>query len=64
MFHSLSSRNGRTVSLEESGADSITDSENIADNAERADLRRTLLRLVEELGEPDSSIIIQKYEIK
>ncbi|WP_303834394.1 RNA polymerase sigma factor [Ruminococcus flavefaciens] len=61
MFHSLNSKSGKTVSLEESDADSISDSTDIADNAERGELRSTLLRLVEELGEPDSIIIIQKY---
>lgn len=61
MFHSLTSKSGRTVSLEEGDADNIRDDTDIADNAERAELRRTLLRLVDELGEPDSTIIIQKY---
>ena len=61
MFHSLTSKSGRTVPLEEGDADNIRDDTNIAQNAERAELRRTLLRLVEELGEPDSTIIIQKY---
>lgn len=61
MFHSLTSKNGRTVSLEDSDADNIRDNTDIAHNAERAELRRTLLRLVDELGEPDSTIIIQKY---
>ena len=61
MFHSLTAKSGRTVSIEEGGADNITDDTDIADNAERAELRRILLRLVEELGEPDSTMIIQKY---
>ena len=61
MFHSIISKSGRTVSLEEGDADNIRDDTDIAHNAERAELRRTLLRLVEELGEPDSTIIIQKY---
>ncbi len=61
MFHSLTSKSGRTVPLEDGDADNIRDDTNIAQNAERAELRRTLLRLVEELGKPDSTIIIQKY---
>jgi RNA polymerase sigma-70 factor (ECF subfamily) len=61
MFHSLTARSGRTVSLEDSGADSISDGTDLTANAEKAELRRTLLRLVDELGEPDSTIIIQKY---
>ena len=61
MFHSLTSKSGRTVSLEDGDADNISDGSDITDNAEKAELRRTLLRLVDELGEPDSTIIIQKY---
>ncbi|MCR4796372.1 MAG: sigma-70 family RNA polymerase sigma factor [Ruminococcus sp.] len=61
MFHSLTSKSGRTFSLEEEDTENLRDDTDIAQNAERAELRRTLLRLVDELGEPDSSIIIQKY---
>ncbi|SHM78966.1 RNA polymerase sigma factor [Ruminococcus flavefaciens] len=61
MFHSLTSKSGRTVSLEEEDTENLRDDTDIAQNAERAELRRTLLRLVDELGEPDSTIIIQKY---
>ena len=61
MFHSLTARSGRTISLEDGGADSISDGTDLTESAEKAELRRTLLRLVDELGEPDSAIIIQKY---
>lgn len=61
MFHSLTAKSDRTVPLEASGADSIPDSTDLTDRAEKNELRLTLLRLVEELGEPDATIIIQKY---
>lgn len=61
MFRSLTAGSGRTVPLDGSGAEDISDSTDITADAEKAELRRTILRLVEELGEPDSIIIIQKY---
>lgn len=61
MYRSLSAKSGRTVSIEEGSTDRISDSTDIADSAERAELRDMLLRLIEELGEPDSTMIIQKY---
>lgn len=61
MYHSISSKSGRTVSMEEGAADYITDSADLTRNAERGELRTTLLRLIDELGEPDSVMILQKY---
>lgn len=61
MFHSLTAKSGRTVSLEDGGADCISDGTDLTASAEKAEIRGTLLRLVDELGEPDSTIIIQKY---
>lgn len=52
---------GRTVPLEESGIHELSDGTDVAENAEKEDMRRVLLDKIEELGEPDSTIIIQKY---
>lgn len=61
VFHRITAASGRNVPMEESGIDAMADDTDIADMAEKAELRRVLLRSVEELGEPDSVIIIQKY---
>ena len=39
----------------------IADSERIEENTERSVMRSTLLDLIKSLGEPDSTIMIQKY---
>lgn len=59
MYRSLCRRNG-TVYIEDETAE-IADDERIEDNAERNALRSTLLRVISSLGEPDSTMILQKY---
>ncbi|WP_028519218.1 RNA polymerase sigma factor [Ruminococcus flavefaciens] len=39
----------------------LADTEDIADNAEKSERSELLLRMIEELGTPDSVILIQKY---
>lgn len=60
-YRRLSIRCGRTVPLEESGAHEMSDGSDIAEDAEKADMRKILLVKIKELGEPDSTIIMQKY---
>ncbi|MBP5578917.1 MAG: sigma-70 family RNA polymerase sigma factor [Ruminococcus sp.] len=49
----------RSVSLDEN--EEFVSDENIADSTEQTEMRRILYAKVDELGEPDSTIIIQKY---
>jgi RNA polymerase sigma-70 factor (ECF subfamily) len=39
----------------------IADDENIEENAEKSELRKTLLDVIRSLGEPDSTIVLQKF---
>ena len=49
------------ISLDDVLSDVIPSDHDIAENAEHNELSRILLELIDCLGEPDSSIIIQKY---
>lgn len=59
-FHSLTLHNGRTVSMEDELTE-IADSERIEENAEKSELRRIFIRLINSLGKPDSTIIFRKF---
>ena len=59
MYRSLCRRSD-TVYIEDETTE-IADDERIEDNAERSALRSTLLRVISSLGEPDSTMILQKY---
>lgn len=60
MFRSLSARIGRTSPIDEQ-TNEIADDTCIMENAERSELQEILLKCIDELGEPDSTMIIQKY---
>lgn len=49
----------RNVSMD--GSEELISDENVAESAETTEMRRLLYDKVGELGEPDSTIIIQKY---
>ena len=53
-------RHSDTVYIEDEATE-IADKERVEHITERSDMRKTLLRLIKSLGEPDSDIIIQKY---
>lgn len=59
-YHSLTARSGRTVSMEDYFAD-IPDSSRVEENAEKSELRDIMIRLIKSLGDPDSTIIFQKF---
>ncbi len=59
MYRSLVRKNN-TVYIEDETTE-IADSERVEENAERSDMRSTLLRVINSLGEPDSTMILQKY---
>ncbi|MCR5601045.1 MAG: sigma-70 family RNA polymerase sigma factor [Ruminococcus sp.] len=59
MYRNLT-RNSGTVYIEDE-TNEIADTERVEENAERSDMRSTLLRAIKSLGDPDSTIILQKY---
>ncbi|MBR4627392.1 MAG: sigma-70 family RNA polymerase sigma factor [Ruminococcus sp.] len=53
-----------TLPIDEEGAAEIPSGEDVIQDSEQKELRAMLLGIVESLGEPDSTIIIQKYFYK
>lgn len=60
-YHRLRNRNMCNISSEDAEAVLPPSEEDVAKTAELTELRGVLLELIDSLGEPDSSIIIQKY---
>ncbi len=61
MRRSLAARSGKSISIEEEEFSQLSSDERVDKNAESSALKELLLNKVNELGEPDSTIIIQKY---
>lgn len=61
MRRSLMSRSGKCVSIDSEELGELRSEERVDQNAENSEMTRILLEKIEELGEPDSAIIIQKY---
>ena len=60
-FRSISVKNGRSVSLEGDVLTELKAEEDIVENSEKKDVQLTLIQLIKELGEPDSTIILHRY---
>lgn len=60
-YRRLSKSLGMTVSIDDDDTNEICSEENIEKNAEQSERNALLLKKVRELGEPDSTIIIQQY---
>ena len=60
-FRSLSVRQRRTVYKDEDNMQELASDFNVENISDSNELRRILLRKIEELGEPDSTILIQKF---
>ena len=60
-YRRLSRISGRTVSIDAEDFREPASDERVDERSERSDTRRVLLSKIEELGEPDSTIIIQQY---
>ena len=60
-FRRLSGGFGKTVSIESDEMYDIPSNENISESAENKERNRIILNKIKELGEPDSTIIIQQY---
>ena len=61
MFHRLSSQKARFAQADDEELSRIPDNTDVQDSAEGAELKTILLEKIEELGEPDSGIILRKY---
>ena len=59
MFRRHTAKKAASFTVEE--LPEIVSDENIADNCERAEQSEALLEAIRSLGEPDASIVIQKY---
>jgi len=60
-YRKLSRGYGRTVSIDDEDFREMPSGDRVDENSERADTRRVILSKIGELGEPDSTIIIQQY---
>ncbi|MBR4627164.1 MAG: sigma-70 family RNA polymerase sigma factor [Ruminococcus sp.] len=58
---SLLAKSGRRLDMDEQGFAAIPSGENIAGNAENKAVSELLMKEIAALGEPDSTIIIQRY---
>lgn len=61
MRRSLAARAGKCISIDSEEFGELPSGESIDRNAENSAMTELLLQKIKELGEPDSSIIIQKY---
>lgn len=61
MFRRLTSRNRGIVQLDDEMSSRLPSEENVEDNADRKETAHAVLDAVKALGEPDSTLIIQKY---
>lgn len=59
-FHSLTLYNSRNVPMDDE-FERIADKESIEENAEKSELQSIFIRLINSLGNPDSTIIFQKF---
>ena len=60
-FRSLSGRSNRTVYMDEDNMQELASDFNVEHLSDKNELRRILLDQIEALGEPDSTILIQKF---
>ncbi|MBR1429965.1 sigma-70 family RNA polymerase sigma factor [Ruminococcus sp.] len=60
-FRRLSNKNNRSVYIDDDTTEELRSDERIEENAEKAERSRILLGKIKELGEPDTTIIIQQY---
>ena len=60
-FYRLSGMSGMTISLDEDTAPEIASEQNIEHEYEKKLIRTKLLENIDKLGEPDATIIMQKY---
>lgn len=60
-FRKITLRNNRNVSIDDEEMDELRSEELIVENSEKKEQSRIIFGKIKELGEPDSTIIIQQY---
>ena len=60
-FRKISTRTSRTVYIDDDTVNEFRDNEDITENTERKEQSSIILGKIKELGDPDSTIIIQQY---
>ncbi|SHM17715.1 RNA polymerase sigma factor [Ruminococcus flavefaciens] len=60
-FRSLTARNNHTVYSDDDEMQELVSDFSVDERVDRSELRRVLLNKIDELGEPDSTILIQKF---
>lgn len=63
-FRRINLRNNRTVYIDDDAAEELSSDEKLVETAEKKEQSRIILGKIKELGEPDSTIIIQQYYYK
>ncbi|MBR6968004.1 MAG: sigma-70 family RNA polymerase sigma factor [Ruminococcus sp.] len=60
-YRRLSVRNSKSVYIDDESTEELSSGERLAENTEKKEQSRIILGKIRELGEPDSTIIIQQY---
>lgn len=60
-FRKISVRNNRNISIENDEMNELHSNERLEENSEKKERSRIILDLIKQLGEPDSTIIVQQY---
>ena len=60
-YRSLSLKNFRSISIDDDNETEFGSDEKLEENAEKKEQSRIILKKIKELGEPDSTIIIQQF---
>ncbi len=60
-FRRLSVHNRRNFSIDEENMEEFSSEESLMENSEKKEQSRIIFKKIKELGEPDSTIIIQQY---
>ena len=60
-YRSVSQKNMRNISIDDENTEEFRTNERLVENTERKELSQIILKKIKELGEPDSTIIIQQY---
>ena len=60
-FRRINATNNRVVSIDDEIMEEVRSDERLVENTEKRELSRILLGKIRDLGEPDSTIIIQQY---
>ena len=60
-YRRVSQKNMRSISIDDENTEEFGTDERLVENTEKKEMSRIILNKIKELGEPDSSIIIQQY---